>query len=104
MTKVIEGRVGAWAAHCDPRTILEAEGDAAVAVITFSNSDMSTYSGWVKVGEARIEVALFDYEAVAKDAIASLEARAQEIRAEAGGKLTEIAAAIGKWQALEYKA
>ena len=92
-TKTVEvlkivGEVGVWSSgdwitpEYLQRLIADGESDRAVAMLSYSNADMTGYDGWTRFGRAKVEVVLFPRDVIVENKVESLKAEIQKKRAE----------------------
>lgn len=62
--------------------IANGKSDSAVAMLSYSNSDMTGYEGWAHFGRAKVEVTLFPRNVIVENKVESLKAEIQKKRAE----------------------
>lgn len=62
--------------------IANGESDRAVAMLSYSNADMTGYDGWAHFGRAKVEVVLFPRNVIVENKVESLKAEIQKKRAE----------------------
>lgn len=89
--KTIAGTIGAYLTEYSgikPDDIRSPTPDI-VSKLAFSSHNM-TSAGWVKIGEARIEIDVMREDEVVNGAVAGLRAQQQKARADAEAKCTDI--------------
>lgn len=62
--------------------IADGESDRVVAMLSYSNADMTGYDGWARFGRAKVEVTLFPRDVIVENKVESLKAEIQKKRAE----------------------
>ena len=95
--KIVIGTIGAWLSSSYAK-----EDPTAFENLSFTPCDMSEH-GWVKVGEASVEVSLFSNKEIVNGQLSMLNEAKRRVQAEAEKKLNEIEGQIQSLLCIEYQ-